>query len=222
MATPQALVQSSAIEGGAPVLSAQRVIATLYLASTSPRRQELIRMLGLPYQIKPSDVDETIDKPMSPFQLVETLAFRKAFTVYEQLKLGPGEKEGIVIGSDTVVVFEGHVLGKPKDAEEAFQMLFRLQGNTHQVYTGITCLDLQSGRSETAHRVTHVTMKSLSEQQIRRYVSTGEPLDKAGSYGIQGLGATIIDRIDGDYFNVVGMSLALLSELLARFGIETI
>ncbi len=203
-------------------MTAHRVIATLYLASTSPRRQELIRMLGLPYLIKPSDVDETINSPMSPSQLVETLAFRKAYTVYEQLKLSQEAKDGIVIGSDTVVVHEGHVLGKPKDAEEAFQMLSKLQGNTHQVYTGITCLDLQSGRSETSHRVTHVTMKSLSEQQIRRYISTGEPLDKAGSYGIQGLGATIIDRIDGDYFNVVGMSLALLSELLARFGIETI
>ncbi|MCZ8519092.1 MULTISPECIES: Maf family protein [Paenibacillus] len=193
---------------------------TLILASSSPRRQELIGSLGLPYAIRVSDVDETTEPGLTPAQIVEELSARKAGAVCERCKAE--EASGIVIGSDTIVVLDGQVLGKPQDEEDAFRMLSALQGRRHQVYTGVACFDLDSGERHVSHRVTEVFMKVLKESQIRRYIATGEPMDKAGSYGIQGLGATMIDRIEGDYFNVVGLPLSLLSSLLERLGVAVI
>lgn len=193
---------------------------TIILASTSPRRQELIGQLGLPFEIMASHADEQVAPHLSPSEIVETLSLRKAGAVYEQLR-GSG-KQGIVVGSDTIVVFDNRVLGKPQDEREAFAMLHELQGRTHQVFTGVACIDAATGREAVAHRMTRVTMKALTRRQIERYIQTGEPMDKAGSYGIQGLGATIVEKIDGDYFTVVGLPLALLSDMLSQFGVEVL
>ncbi|MEW9700139.1 nucleoside triphosphate pyrophosphatase [Paenibacillus sp. SI8] len=195
-------------------------IQTLILASSSPRRQELIQSLGLPYIIRVSDADETVEGKITPADLVELLSIRKASTVRELLQ--DNEKQGIIVGSDTVVVYQGEVLGKPVDEEHSFQMLKALQGRVHEVYSGVACLDAATGRHVVSHRVTRVSMKPMSDEQIRRYIATGEPKDKAGSYAIQGLGATIIESIEGDYFNVVGLPLSLLSDLLLSFDIHVL
>lgn len=192
----------------------------LILASSSPRRQELIRSLNLPYRIIVSDADETTEPGWIPSQIVEELSGRKARTVYERCKveLAPDE-QGVVIGSDTIVVLDGEVLGKPKDEDDSFRMLKALQGRRHQVYSGVVCIDLATGETHGAHGVTEVYMKPLTDERIRSYIRTGEPKDKAGSYAIQGLGATIVERIEGDYFNVVGLPMSLLSDLLGRLGV---
>lgn len=192
----------------------------LILASTSPRRQELIRALGLPYEIVASEADETVANHLTPAEIVETLSERKARAVYERVPSYPGRQ--IIVGSDTIVVYNGEPLGKPADREDARRMLSMLQGNTHYVFTGITCIEAGTGRSLTAHRMTRVTMKPLSERQIDRYIETGEPMDKAGAYAIQGLGATMVEAIEGDYFNVVGLSLNLLADMLYSFNIEVL
>jgi septum formation protein len=192
----------------------------LILASSSPRRQELIRSLGLPYEVISSNADESVDEKLSPAEIVEVLALRKAKAVREFIQ--PAGKAGIVIGSDTIVVHEGQILGKPSNTMDSQRMLSLLQGNTHQVYSGIACIDSMTGHIQVSHRVTNVTMKRLSDEQINRYIATGEPSDKAGSYAIQGLGATIVEGIEGDYFNVVGLSLSLLSDLLETYGIQIV
>lgn len=192
----------------------------LILASSSPRRQELIQTLGLPYIIRVSDADETVEGKMTPSEFVETLSLRKASMVREMLDAD--DKHGIIIGSDTIVVYQDEVLGKPVDEHDAFRMLQALQGSTHQVYTGVACVDAATGKQVVSHRVTHVKMKTMSEAQILHYIATGEPKDKAGSYGIQGIGATIVEAIEGDYFTVVGLPLSLLSDLLLNFDIQVL
>ncbi|OPH48582.1 septum formation protein Maf [Paenibacillus ferrarius] len=192
----------------------------LILASSSPRRQELIQTLGLPYIIRVSDADETVEEKITPAQLVELLSLRKASMVREMLEAE--EKHGIIIGSDTVVVYHNEVLGKPADEQDAFRMLQALQGNTHQVYSGIACIDAATGKQAVSHSVTDVKMKPMTDSQILRYIATGEPKDKAGSYAIQGIGATIVHAIEGDYFTVVGLPLSLLSDLLLQFDIEVL
>ncbi len=192
----------------------------LILASSSPRRQELIQSLGLPYIIRVSDADETVEEKISPAELVEVLSLRKASTVLDMLEAS--EKEGIIIGSDTVVVYQDEVLGKPVDEQDSFRMLKALQGSTHQVYSGVACVDAATGKQVVSHRVTHVKMKIMSDAQILRYIATGEPKDKAGSYAIQGIGATIVESIEGDYFTVVGLPLSLLSDLLVNFEIQVL
>ncbi|WP_282941271.1 Maf family protein [Paenibacillus sp. RC67] len=193
----------------------------LILASSSPRRQELIRSLQLPYEIRVSDVNEDTEPGLRPDEIVEQLSSRKALAVCEMYKK-EHRTDGIVIGSDTIVVVDGEVLGKPKDKQDAFRMLNSLQGRKHEVFTGVACIDLSTGQQLVSHHVTSVYMKTLTPTQIERYIDTGEPMDKAGSYGIQGLGATIIERIDGDYFNVVGLPVSLLSDLLERLGIAVL
>ncbi|NOV04070.1 Maf family protein [Paenibacillus planticolens] len=192
----------------------------LILASSSPRRQELIQSLGLPYIIRVSDADETVEGKITPSELVEVLSVRKASTVRDMLE--SDEKHGIIVGSDTIVVLQDEVLGKPVDEEDSFRMLKALQGTTHQVYSGVACVDAQTGKHVVSHSVTHVKMKSMADAQIRRYIATGEPKDKAGSYAIQGIGATIVESIAGDYFTVVGLPLSLLSDLLLNFDIQVL
>ncbi len=188
------------------------------LASSSPRRQQLISSLSLPYRIEVSDVDETTDPGRTPSQIVEELSERKARAIYERYEREPAQAEdGVIVGSDTIVVLDGNVLGKPRDEEDAFRMLKRLQGREHEVYSGVACIGLADGRTSVAHERTVVRMKPMSDERIRRYIATREPLDKAGSYAIQGIGATIVERIEGDYFNVVGLPMSLLSDMLADF-----
>lgn len=192
----------------------------IILASTSPRRQEIIASLRIPYEIQPSHVNEDTPPDWTPQQIVEGLALRKAETVYN--KFSPSKEPCIVVGSDTIVLLDNQIMGKPNDDEEAFEMLSLLQGRTHEVYSGVACIDAMTGRTVVNHRVTSVTMKSLSAQTIQSYVNSGEPSDKAGAYAIQGLGATLIDRIDGCYFNVVGLSVSLLSDMLSELGLDVL
>lgn len=190
----------------------------LILASSSPRRQELIQYLELPVQICASEVNEETEEGLSPVDVVETLSFRKAEAVLKRLKTDG--MTGIIVGSDTIVELDGQILGKPKDTTDAVRMLKDLEGKQHQVFTGVACIDIESGHSIVKHRVTKVTMKALNDTKIKRYVETGEPFDKAGSYGIQGKGSFIIESIEGCYFNVVGLPLSLLSDMLEEMGME--
>lgn len=193
---------------------------TLILASSSPRRRELIQSLRLPVQIHPSEAGETIEPGLSPAEIVEILSLRKAQAVADQC--GTGQNGSIVVGSDTIVVLHGKVLGKPQNRQDARSMLNLLQGRTHEVYSGVACIQLGTERSRTAHRSTSVTMKPLTLERIERYIETGEPMDKAGAYAIQGIGATLIEEIHGDYFTVVGLPLSLLSDMLGELGVNVL
>lgn len=186
----------------------------IILASSSPRRQELLAGLGIPFSIHTSDVDETIDLETAPERIVEQLAKRKASAV------ATNYKEGLIIGSDTIVVLDSTILGKPKDDQEAFHMLSSLQGRVHFVYTGLAIIDVKSGTIRESHKRTEVRMRPLTTEEIHGYIATGEPRDKAGAYGIQGIGATLVEGIIGDYFTVVGLPLELLASELRSFGFE--
>ena len=171
----------------------------IILASGSPRRRELLSQAGIEYEVIPANVDESSDIT-DPRVLVEYLSKIKANAVAQDY---PGR---IVLAADTVVASEGHILGKPTNEAEAFDMLTKLSGKTHQVYTGVTILGCDM--DETFSECTDVTMYENSAELIRAYIATGEPMDKAGSYGIQGRGAVLIKEIRGDYNNVVGLPLA--------------
>lgn len=188
----------------------------LILASSSPRRAELLRQIGLTFEVKVCSVEETFPPGLSPGNLVEYLAERKAAAVAGELN------DGIVIGADTVVVWRGQVLGKPLDEEEAFHMLFKLQDCAHEVYTGVALIDACSGKVLTGHEKTRVCFRTMEEEEIRRYIASGEPYDKAGAYGIQGLAAIFIKKLEGCYTNVVGLPLARLSVMLKEFNYEVL
>lgn len=191
----------------------------IVLASGSPRRQEMLTQLGVHFRVQVSQIDENMVEQHTPSFFVKQLATQKAMAVGTQCK------NALVIGADTVVVLDGKILGKPKDEQEAIHMLQQLQGKTHQVYTGISVVHMNESslqNQQVAHQMTEVTMRPLSDEQIRWYVGTGEPMDKAGAYGIQGKGAIFIEKINGCYFNVVGMSLYLLEELLEKMGFSLI
>lgn len=192
----------------------------IILASTSPRRQELIAKLGLPFDIIPSDANEDTPFGWEPRKIVETLALRKADTVYRDL-VEPGIN-AIIVGSDTIVVLEGNILGKPSDDADAVRMLSLLQGRVHEVYTGVACIDVLTGQCIVRYRMTKVNMKPLNDDQIISYVRSGEPRGKAGAYAIQGLGASIVESIEGDYFNVVGLPVSLLSDMLSEMGMHVL
>ncbi|MFC5700507.1 Maf family protein [Cohnella faecalis] len=194
---------------------------TLILASSSPRRRELIATLGLPVRVIPSQADEDTPEDWQPSRVVEELALRKARTVRDALQNeGANDKvEEIVVGSDTIVALDGAILGKPTDEADARRMLGMLSGRVHEVFTGVCCIRVSDGRTSVAHRVTKVRFRSLSADQIERYVRTGEPMDKAGAYGIQEVGALLVDSFEGCYFNVVGLPLSLLADLLEPYGI---
>ncbi len=188
-------------------------ITPLLLASTSPRRRFLLREAGVPFDaVAPGGDAEDVAVAGKPEELVQRHALAKARSV-------AGDFAGrVILGADTVVVLDGAVLGKPSGEEEARAMLATLQGRTHDVYTGLALLDAASGRAETAAEKTAVTIRPLSAEEVDIYVATGEPLDKAGAYAVQGRGAFLVKRLDGDYFNVVGLPLYRLSVMLAAFG----
>lgn len=192
----------------------------LILASGSPRRRELLSSLGLTFEVIVSDVDEDallqVAGPLPPAEVVMLLSHAKAQAVVEQIQAT--RPEAIVIGADTTVVLGEEILGKPRDRDDAFRMLSKLQGQTHTVFSAITVIQNQQPR--TGYRATKVRMKALTPEEIWGYIDTGEPMDKAGAYAIQGQGALLIQGIGGCYFNVVGMSLVLLGELLGCKTIE--
>lgn len=185
----------------------------IILASGSPRRRQLLEQLGLSFTVQSSDVDESVEPGLSPAAMVEQLSLRKGQAVAESV--GP---DSLVLAADTVVALGDAVLGKPQDRAKAVSMLTSLSGKTHQVYTGVTLLG--GGRRVTEHETTAVTFRSLSREEIGAYVDTGEPMDKAGAYGIQGYGALLVERLEGDYFNVMGLPLCRLGRMLAAFGVE--
>lgn len=166
--------------------------------------------------VAPRYVDEKNDVSENPGRLVERHAEAKARSVAGE------HTDAVIIGADTIVVVDGAVLGKPADRTEAEEMLATIAGRDHLVYTGVAAVDADTGAAETAHEVTKVTVRSLTADEVSRYVATGEPLDKAGAYAIQGIGCFIVERIDGDYFNVVGLPMVLLARLLKGFGYEVI
>lgn len=189
-------------------------MARLILASQSPRREALLRQVGLDFEVVPSDLEEELPAGMPPAEVAALLALDKARAV------ASARTEGLVIGADTVVVVDGRILGKPAGPEEARGMLRLLSGREHQVTTGIAVVDAASGRSRSGSVTTAVRFAPLGEEIIDRYVATGEPMDKAGAYGIQGFGALLIAGIEGDYNNVVGLPLRRLAELLGEFGYD--
>jgi len=184
----------------------------LILASASTGRSELLRRTGVLFEVVPSECDEQTSAT-SPEQHVQELALRKARSVAER------EKNAVVIGADTVIELDGEILGKPADADGAYDMLLQLSGRTHRLLTGLAVVDSADGSVYTGIEQTLVHMRSLSAPEIEAYVTSGEPLDKSGSYELQGLGATIIDRIEGDFSNVVGLPMAHLARVLSQFGV---
>lgn len=191
----------------------------IVLASQSPRRSELLRQIGQDFIVKTADIDESNSMGFKASELVQYLAFEKAKVVAEDSSLN---RDSIVIGADTVVVREGIILGKPQDKQDAFNMLKSLSGGWHEVMTGIAVIDVNSFRCDKSIEITRVKMKELKDETINAYIDSNEPLDKAGAYGIQGLGAVLIERIEGCYFNVVGLPISRLSDILKNYGVDVL
>ncbi|MCH7741045.1 MAG: septum formation inhibitor Maf [Proteobacteria bacterium] len=190
----------------------------LVLASGSPRRAELLSQIGLDYQVVIPDVDEAVHENELPMDYVARMSRQKASVVAAHLQSKTALSEKIVLAADTVVVIDGDILGKPKDKSEAISMLLRLSGATHQVITSVSVRC--ASRVETAVVETNVQFRVLSYAECTRYWATGEPEDKAGAYGIQGLASIFVEKINGSYSNVVGLPLTETALLLLKFGIE--
>jgi len=188
-------------------MTATRII----LASQSPRRRELLSLIGIPHEVRPADLDESVLPGESPAPHAERLARAKAEAV------AATEPDAVVIGADTIVVLDGDILGKPRDTFEASAMLQRLSGRTHTVLTAVAVT--RDGRTVSGVESVEVTFRPLTAEQIEAYIATGEPMDKAGAYGIQGFGAVIVERVHGDYFAVMGLALGRMVDLLAQVGI---
>lgn len=184
----------------------------ILLASSSPRRRELLTMIGIAHEVIPADIDEAYLPGEVPLAHAERLARGKAETI------APVAPDALVIGADTIVVIGGQVLGKPRDEAHAADMLRRLSGRTHEVLTAVAVA--RGTRVESGVETVSVTFRELRDEEIRAYIATREPMDKAGAYGIQGYGATIVERIDGDFFAVMGLSLVRLVSLLAKHGVS--
>ena len=191
----------------------------IVLASTSPRRSALLKQIGLSFEIVAPDVDESrYSFDEDPPGTVERLALAKARSAAGQVDI----RGRLVLGADTVVLFEDRVLGKPVDAEDAYHMLRRLTGHSHRVLTGFALLDPDTDRSITGHEWTTVFLRECTDEEIRAYVDTGEPLDKAGSYGAHALGSSLITRVEGCFYNVIGLPLARLIMTLKTFDADAV
>lgn len=181
------------------------------LASASPRRRELLKLIGIRHTVEPAELDESVRPGENPAVYVERLAREKAG------RIAAKDRDAVVIAADTTVVLDGEILAKPADAADAASMLRRLAGRSHVVHTGMAVS--RGDRLVSAVESVGVTFRALTPDEIAAYVATGEPLDKAGAYGIQGFGATIVERVEGDYFSVMGLGLRRLVDLLARVGV---
>ena len=182
------------------------------LASSSPRRRELLTLIGIAHEVRPADVDESVFADEAPAPHAERLARAKAHA------LAGDHPHAVVIAADTIVVVDGDILGKPRDVAHAAEMLLRLAGREHTVYTAVAVA--RDDRTESAVEAVRVTMRALDDAEVAAYIATGEPMDKAGAYGIQGYGATIVERVDGDYFSVMGLGLRRLVALLELIGLR--
>jgi septum formation protein len=188
----------------------------IILASSSPRRKALLEQIGLAFEVDGQVVEQPPEKAQDAGRLARETSLRKARSVAAH------HPDAIVIAADTVGVIDGRIIGKPKSATEARAMLSALNGWSHEVITGFTVLDTRTGKAASQSVETTVFMKRLTPGEIDSYVKSGEPLDKAGAYAIQGLGAVMIERIEGDYYNVVGLPLSALADVLEEFGISVL
>ena len=186
----------------------------ILLASNSPRRRELLERIGITgFTVAAPNVDESVDPGLAPADIVEQLSLRKARAAAQNF-----DPDTLILAADTVVALDGAVLGKPRDEDDAFAMLSALSGREHRVFTGVTVL--RGDRVVTRHEETFVTFRELSRPDILGYIATGEPMDKAGAYGIQGVGALLVSGIRGDYSNVMGLPVFLLGQILRDFGLD--
>jgi septum formation protein len=185
-------------------------VPRVILASASPRRRELLALVGIAHEVRPANIDESYLEGETPRAHAERLARAKAAAI--------DAPDAVTIGSDTIVVVDGDVLGKPRDRAHAAEMLARLSGRAHVVITGVAVR--WRGRAVSAVEEVDVTFRTLTAEEIERYIDTGEPMDKAGAYGIQGYGATIVERVDGDYFAVMGLALNRLAALMRELGLR--
>jgi septum formation protein len=181
----------------------------LILASQSPRRRELLGLFGIPFAVQVADIDETMDLQKAAFDEVARVSRCKALAIAR-------DPEDVVIAADTIVVVEGQILGKPRDQEDAFRMLRQLSGRDHQVMTGVCVLRGEEERIFT--EVTDLHFRDLTDSEIRRYIATGDPMDKAGSYGIQGGAALFCEKMAGDYYNVMGLPVCRLGQVLKELA----
>ena len=187
----------------------------IILASQSPRRKELLERMGLSgFEIIPAQGDESCPPGSTPAEMVEELSRRKC------AEIAAAHPDALVIAADTVVAAGGQILGKPRSGEQAAQMLRLLSGRENRVYTGLTVS--RGGEAVTEHEITDVRFRPLSELDVSRYITTGEPMDKAGAYGVQGYGCVLVEGIFGDYYNVMGLPVCRLARLLARFGVDAL
>lgn len=183
----------------------------IILASQSPRRRQLLELVGIRHEVKPADIDESVRAGELPEQYAERVAREKVELVADTAG------DALVVGADTIVVIDNMILGKPRDVEDAARMLRMLSGRSHTVMTAVAAR--LNGATVSGVEIVDVTFLPLDDETISRYIATGEPMDKAGAYGIQGYGATIVRRIDGDYFAVMGLSLVRLVAILRELGV---
>ncbi len=181
----------------------------LILASQSPRRRELLGLFGIPFTVRVADIDETMDQTLSPAEAVAAISRKKALAV-------PRQADDVLIAADTIVVVENQILGKPHSAKEAAQMLRLLSGRDHQVMTGVTVLC--GDREAVFTEITDLHFRELTQKEIDRYVASGEPMDKAGAYGIQGGAALFCEKMAGDYYNVMGLPVCRLGQVLKEIA----
>jgi septum formation protein len=186
----------------------------IILASTSPRRHGLAQQMGLEFEVVPSNYEEDMTMDLGPAELAMTLSYGKAKEVADRLKTG------IILGIDTFVVFEGNKLGKPKTKEEAFSMLKSFSGKTQEVYSGVALIDCETGKEIQDYEVTIVYFRQLDDFEINSYIKTGEPMDKAGAYGVQGLSSIFIEKVDGCYNNVAGLPTYNVYKNLKKIGVN--
>jgi len=186
------------------------------LASASPRRKELLEQIGLKFRVEPSNYQENIRFDSEPHDLARSLSLEKARLVARN------HRNALVIAADTFIVFEGRILGKPRTETEAKEMLETMSGKPHSVITGFTIIDTDSNKTVSRSVETRVHLRKLGSDEIDAYVRSREPLDKAGAYAIQGLGSVIVERIEGDYSNVIGLPLSALTESLKEFGVHVL
>lgn len=187
----------------------------LVLASQSPRRRELLSVIQKDFTVRSSDVEEIIPDGLTAEETVVYLAKLKTEEVAQQLKKERDSQENIVVGADTVVVLDGEIMGKPKDYDDCVRMISRLSGRQHEVYTGVAIV--VNGQTESFYQRTAVRFLDLTKEEIEWYASLQEPYDKAGAYGIQGFGSLLVEGIDGDYFNVMGLPVAALNRRLKKY-----
>lgn len=188
----------------------------IILASSSPRRADLLRQLGLIFEIEPANYEENMDVAVAPLVLAREISAGKATAV------AAGHQNALVIAADTFGVLNGKILGKPHSRKEAREMLASLSGKSHTVITGLTVVDADTGKTVSRTVETEVRFRSLTPAEIDAYVETGEPFDKAGAYAVQGKGALLVQSIKGDYYNVVGLPLVTLAEALKDFGVRVL